>query len=595
MKAFKILAFLGVIVATTLLVDSCKKKTNNTASTAKLGIDSMVITNSGKEGKTIVKGVWNVDTCVITISLLSDFSKLNLRIYPQSGTSTTPVSGTFDFTKNEKQAIVATKGADAKTYYVRVAKSALTNEVALVSFDLTGVSSPSYNMVYAKDSIVLAFTNLSGTTAVLNNFVVNPSGAQITASAGWDAGTNTLTYDFANQTNNPTITVSFGSQSVTYKIGAKISKAGFDKTTANPLLDQAQINTSWADGALYSGSSTRSADFDGQFVYLASRQGGNNIFYYDVTDATKTQHTLSTTGIETAVAGSTFFPVSDIKVAAGKIYVSAMCTYSTSSTPPGKFYVYRWDSKTSNPVKIIDYNYEANGINAGKDVRLGDAISVLGDPSTNGYIISANWNEASLQGQLFIWKFTNGITDVANPQIVAISGFTASPTTAGFGQTVRVSEIPGENKYLLTGANCGFIILNSDFTYYDQIAGGGTIDLLNGRTFDVQVFAYNGARYVAWTYNNDGPGTPGKPDQGSSIVVKALSGNTYVDGLLALKTVNLTMGQDAGVANLTYMNQFGNVASNPVAANFRAVEVNGKLRIMGFSSKNGFRVVELGY
>lgn len=129
-----------------------------------LGVKSVAITNAGQDGTTRVEGTLSGDTFTVEVPALSDLTNLQMEIVPEKGSTTTPATGEkADFTQNNGEVVViASLGAQTKTYKVKVTKAAMKDEVALVGFDITGVSSPSYTVSHVNKTIVLKFTNVLG-------------------------------------------------------------------------------------------------------------------------------------------------------------------------------------------------------------------------------------------------------------------------------------------------------------------------------------------------------------------------------------------------------------------------------------------------
>lgn len=558
---------LGLCLLAAIGFTSCSKDSGDSSV---LGIKSVAITNAGVNGTTRVEGVLTGDTFAVTVPALSDLSALTVEIVPEQGSTTTPATGTtLDFTQNDGvQNVVASLGTQTKTFKIKVTAAALQNEAALLSFDVAGVSSPKYTINHAKKSIVLEFTNVLGTKATLSNFKINPESATITGvPAISDKGEMVL--DFSDATAK-TITVAMGSQTITYTVTANISEAGLKASTANVSFDQSLSTTVPAEVGT---NATRSASFDGRYVFYASRVNGNHIYYYDTQDATKTQKELDMTGFD---ASNTVWGISDVRVADnGKIYACSMANAA------GKFFrIWRWDSVTAAPVKVLDYAVEAP-IAPSKAVRLGDAFSILGDPSTDGYIVASNFPFGNaLQAQLYIWKVVAGkVQDVVVKDYVG--KFTgASATDTGFGQYGRVSAIPDGSGYIVTGTNVSGILLDKDWNFAYEMPRELPVQ---GRAQDMNLFEFNGVRYLSYTVNREWA-----VNDAFVEIVALTDGDNYIDGLKGLANKSIDNVR-------VYKRQITTTATKAavwVSATNKAKVVDSKVRVFGYVCEYGVIVVD---
>lgn len=567
MKTDKILALIiGLFSA--LAFTSCEDKT--LSESGQLGVKSVVVTNGGADGQTRVDGVLEADTFRLVVPPMTDLKKLKLEIVPEKGCMTTPASGTeVDFTQNNGvKPIIASLGADTKIYYAKVTTAAFQNEVALMSLDVTGVESPSYTISHVDKTIKFNFTNIMGTVAVLSNLTANPAGATITTTPA--LVDDKMTVDFASS-DTKTITVSLGSKNITYTLSATISEAGFKPSTATSIFDQSLGNIP----AAVSNNNTRGAFFDGRYVFYASREGGNNVYYYDIQDPGKEQKTLKMTdGVFNPVDAT--WAISDVRVAAnGNIYACSM-----ANAKDKKMRVYRWDDVTSEAVLVIEYTV-ADPVAPSTAVRLGDALSIIGDPKTNGYIIASNFPFENInQGQFYIWKFENGVEKSLVVKDLVGSYEAPSATDKSMGQYGRISAIPGENGYVVTGSAIGVLLLDASFDVTFELKRDTPIQ---GRAQDVNLFEYNGVRYMAYTVNREWAANDAFIE-----IVAITSGNTFVDGIKALAGMSM---DDIRV----YKKQITTNATKPAAwvVSTNAVKVvDDKVRVFGFVCEYGTQVIE---
>lgn len=543
-----------------------------------VGIKSMAIINAGEGQNTRVEGVLNGDQFDFTVSPLSNVGALKLEIVSNLGTTTTPVSGsTLDFTVNDGvQTIIASKGTETKIYKAKVTPSAFTTELALLGVDVSGVSFPVVAISHVEKTIHLTFADVTGKKAVLSNFQLNPASAVIKASVPAmeeDAeGNPFMTIDFTVQ-GEKSITLQNGANEVKYVISATINKAGFDVSTEKVVLDQilgSNLNP------ILGKNTTRGSYFDGRYAFFACREGGNNIYYYDITDATKEIKSLKLG--ENIVTGGAW-AVSDIRVAAnGNIYVSNMVNAKAA-----RFKVYRWDNVADEtPEVVLDYEI-VDPVAPSTAVRLGDALSIIGDPKTNGEIIASNFPfNNTQQGQLYVWKFQNGQLVAGSPQVVELVGTYAGPsgTDKSLGQYARVAAVPGSNNYLVTGSAVSALIYDNSWNKVFEM----TRDMpIQGRAMDMNLFEYNGVRYMAYTVNREWAANDAFVE-----IVALTEGNNFVEGLQALSEKSM----DDIRAFKKQITTNATKGAAWVNANSSVKIVNDKVYVFGFVVEYGAVVFE---
>lgn len=503
-----------------LALFSCNEKEDAPAA---LEVTGVAIVNSGEDGQTRAEGVLNGDVFNIEVSPLSDLSAAKLEIAAPEGVSTTPANGAVvDFEANGgEQALIANRGSEVRNYTIRVTKSELADELIISDVTVSGVANAQVTISHAEKTIHISCSNIAGTVATLSDFVLNPSTATIKESVPAMQTSEDGDYmevDLLAE-GDKYIVIANGSEEKRYDISSAVSEAGFDPTTADVIFDQRlgsglneQLGT----------NNTRDAFFDGRYVFFASREGGNNIYYYDIQDATNTLKTLNMgTGVITTDSD---WAVSDVRVAEnGGIYVSSMVMNKDK-----KFNVYYWENVDSAPEKIIEYTV-GNPVNDATTVRLGDALSIIGDPQTDGYIITSNFASGNQnQAQFYIWQATGGKI-ASEPEIVDLIGQYdgASAADPAMGQYSRINPIPGDQThYIATGAACGLLILDSDFQVEFQLARDTPVQ---GRAMDPHFFEFNGVRYLTYTVNREWA-----PNDAYLEVVALTEGDNYIDGLKGL-------------------------------------------------------------
>lgn len=564
---------------TTLFFFSCSDDDTPTDATS-VEISSVSIINAGEAGDNKAEGVLDGDTFRIKVSPLTDLKNAKLEIVASEGATTTPASGSVvDFEANGgKQALIASKGMEIKKYGIRVTKGEYTNELAMLGLNVKGVYNPEVTISHAEGKINLSFTNVLGTTAILSDFEINPSSATISSSKPEIISNEDGDYmeiDFADSSEKY-IVLSNGGKEKKYVITASIIEAGIKPNTAKIVLDQ-----SLGSGLnpILGKNSTRGAFFDGQYAFFASREGGNNIYYYDIKDATKEMKSLKM-GEGVIDASSTTWAISDVRVADnGGIYVCSMANEKNK-----KFIVYYWKDVNADPEKILEYSIDSP-VAPSTAVRLGDALSIVGDPKTNGYIATSNFPfQNAQQGQFYVWESKNGQIN-QTPKVIDLVGKYQAPSSAdlSLGQYARINGIPGDDTHFIaTGSAAGTLILDHNFDVEFEIERDTPIQ---GRAMDPHFFEYNGVRYLTYTVNREWAANDAYIE-----VIALVEGNNFIEGLksIAEKSMddirvykqNITTNATSGAAWVS--------ACNSVKV------VNDKAYVFGYVCEYGGIVIELG-
>ncbi|HMP31814.1 MAG TPA: DUF4623 domain-containing protein, partial [Saprospiraceae bacterium] len=183
------------------------------------------------------------------------------------------------------------------------------------------------------------------------------------------------------------------------------------------LLDLSQSSGA-LPATISNAGENRGASFNGRYLFIASRTGGNNVQYLDVSNILSGPKSLNMTG----VGGGTFV-ISDIVTSANNIIVSNMATKG------GVFKVYHWNNLDSISQLLLQVD------NAPE--RLGDAISLIGDPSKQAHLIVSGHGSKSF----FIWEIVSGTIPNKTPKVVTIDAF----ANVNF---CRITKVPGEDMYI---------------------------------------------------------------------------------------------------------------------------------------------------
>jgi len=157
----------------------------------------------------------------------------------------------------------------------------------------------------------------------------------------------------------------------------------------------------------------RGACFDGKHVFVASRQNGNHIYYWTLGDSTGTPTELDLNG----VTGGTFV-LSDLAFTKDHLFLSNMVFVG------GVFKVYAWKDRNSPPKILLEYPMAP--------ARLGDAITVVGDPNTSAKLIASGHGTKNI----YIWNIVNGTIPNTQPTIVPFDVV----TNVNFARIQQVSD-----------------------------------------------------------------------------------------------------------------------------------------------------------
>jgi len=466
-------------------------------------ITAFSIINAGQTQDVVVEGVINGNAIVVAVPYESDLTNLTFNATLSSNASLTPASGTtLDFT--EPRSFVVTNGELEEIYSVTVSKadpdaavlksikvaSAFTKEAYQTELDLIN------------QTITVTFNTLQADTVVITELDFGPQGA--VASTQVDKGVNLALPD-------QKITISYAGEDKDYVFVTNITSAGFDAEKTETFMDKTSL--SGLVPSEISTNNSRGADFNGQYVFVASREGGNNIVYYDVTATIFEAKNLDMTGVE---GGS--WVISDVKCVGDAIYACNMVMAAADKV----FKVYKWTNVEAQPEVVLTWTTTSD------KQRLGDALSIVGDPSADGYIFASNfpgYGGLADASEVYGWKATAGTFG-------EVMTWNPALTTANkLGQYGRINEIPGvTDQFLVSGAEAMFII-NADGTVEHEISG----DAIQGRAMDAEIFEYNGGRYLTYTVNREW-----QAEGAFYEIVNITEGADAVAGIKALTAENIT-------------------------------------------------------
>ncbi|MCG8580527.1 MAG: DUF4623 domain-containing protein [Bacteroidales bacterium] len=467
-KAARVITSLLLVVGMGLSYTSCSDD-DDPKPEAKLL--TFTITNAGQTKDVVVEGVVNGTAVTVAVPYVSDVAALTFEATVSNNAVLTPASGTtLDF--SEPRNFVVANGELEETYMVTVAKAdpdaAVLKSIQVASANTKEEYQTELDLI--AQTITVTYNTLQADTIVVTEMDFGPNGAIASTEVG--KGFNLALED-------QKVSITYAGETKDYAFVTNVTEAGFNPANTENLLDKSS-----ASGLVPSEISTnnsRGADFNGEYVFVASREGGNNILYYDVDATVFEAKMLDMEGVE---GGS--WVISDLKCVGDAIYASNMVMAAAEKT----FKVYRWANVDAKAEVVLEWN------TTNAEQRLGDALSIVGDPATDGYIFASNfpgYGGKANASEIYGWKATGGVFgDVMtwNPTL---------ETANKLGQYGRVTEIPGTaDKFMVAGAEAMFII-NNDGTVDHEISG----DVIQGRAMDVEFFEYNGGRYMSYTVNRE--------------------------------------------------------------------------------------------
>ncbi len=512
-------------------------------------ITSFSIINAGANADQTIEGSINGMEIIVAVPFETDLTSLIPEVTVSEGASVAPASGTeLDF--SEPRNFVVTNEDITNTYSVTVERAEPTSGV----INSITIKSASSDEVYDTDidqstfTITVTYNELQNSRAVIDEIELLPAGTTYTTTSGTD------TLDLST---SQSIILSYAGEETTYTFGTNITEAGFNPDNTTTLMDKS--GASELIPSIINDENNRGAHFDGEFVYVASRQEGNHLYYFDVNDP-NAEPAGNLTINETITGGA--WIISDVRVKEDYIYVSNMVNAAESV-----FKVYRYNGKDDeDPEVVLSYTIP------GDDIRLGDAISIVGTPPENGYIFASNFGWPNNASEFYVWNFDGGEAGEATVMpIDPIEGLR-------IGQYGRVTEIPDEpDRLLVTGAEMGIGVMD----FEGNILAETYEPLVQSRSFDPTLFTYNGGTYLSYTVNREWE------SNAFYEVINITEGETMEEAILALTPANI---ESKRVHTLPVS---GNQTANFVGAtNGVGFSAEGKPRIMAFSLQNGFIVQE---
>lgn len=551
--SLKLFSLLMLLLAVSVSFYACNEDDPPEPKEAK--ITAFAVTNAGAAADQRIEGAIDGTNILVAVPYETNMTKLVVEVQVSTGATVVPASGTeLDFT--DPRNFVVTNGNLTTTYQVTVEKSEPTSPVITALSAEASSTGESYGV-----SIDIIAKTITITLNNLQSKIVKISGVQVLpAGTTWQIAPVVQAPDVIDLDADPKMTLSFAGETSEYNFIANVTQAGFNPENTTTLMDKSSAG-GFLPGVINTNES-RGAAFNGQYVVVPSRKEGNNVFYWDV-NAGGDHSAMNMTG----VSGGTWV-VSDVKFAGDAVYVSNMVNQDGQI-----FKVYRWDSVTDETPEVVIEWPLGDPVSPAVAIRLGDALSIIGDPATNGYIIASNFPFSNPQNQFYVWEFTNG-TPASEPVI-----WTVNPVEgARIGQYGRINPIPGETeRFLVSGAEMGIAVINKQ----GQVLYEVPETVIQFRAFDPNVFSYNDGRYLTYTVNREWDAN------GAFMqIVNITEGADIVEALQALTDDNIA-------SKRVHTKIFGNIADGWInASNEISFSSQGKPRVMAFTVLNGFIVQE---
>ncbi|HMP32612.1 MAG TPA: DUF4623 domain-containing protein, partial [Saprospiraceae bacterium] len=285
----------------------------------------------------------------------------------------------------------------------------------------------------------------------------------------------------------------------------------------------------------------RGASFNGEHIFVASRQGGNNVFFWDSTNPNAEPGKLDMTG----VTGGTF-TVSDVATAGKHIIMSNM------AFKDGAFKVYHWSDTKAEPKVLLQVPVAP--------ARLGDAISVIGDPGTKAQLFVSGHGSKNF----YIWDIIAGKIDSVTPKVIT---FDSLPDV----NFARINKVPGENSYLLSGPNPRLVLLNDKFEQIDRAAG----EFVLSWPMHAQVFYNESRRYMSYVHIRS------NPVENDLHVIDITKGKNMTDAFKMMRDSSITK-LFAHTINL------GKISNGNASVGHSVVtDKKGKVWLMAYAAGNG--------
>lgn len=299
---------------------------------------------------------------------------------------------------------------------------------------------------------------------------------------------------------------------------------------------------------------TRGAGFNGQYVFVASRQNGNHVYYWDVNNPQAAPQGLNMTGV-----GGGTFAVSDLTALGNHIFVSNM------DFAGGNFKLYHWAGIDAQPTVLINMT--------NTPVRLGDAITVLGNPDNWAAIVVSGHGSKSF----YVWYMENGQLESTTPEVFT---FAEIPANVDFA---RITLPHPEDEYAIISGPLGLYVLDDE----NDIVLNIEQSFFPGWPMYVNVFEYNGGRYLAYMHVVFSTANP--PVHANKMYVLDISdGDNTLEALQSLAAATFA-------ERVMHSVDLGSIPNGNASVSMDVlIDPFGNLWLMGFAAGNGFVLQKLG-
>lgn len=293
----------------------------------------------------------------------------------------------------------------------------------------------------------------------------------------------------------------------------------------------------------------RGAGFNGQYVFVASRQNGNHVYYWDISNPGATPLELNVTGI----SGGTF-TLSDLTVVGDHIFACNMVM-------PGTFKVYYWAGVSSSPSTVI-LSYNSGS------VRLGDAFTVIGDPATNAKLIVSGHGTKNF----YVWDIVNAAIPNTTPAVYTYNDIVNN----NFG---RITKVPNEDRYLASGSGYGLLLLDNQMNVLTSVPAA----FFPYWSMYPTIFYFKGHRYLAYHQVDNRT-----PTFNTLHILDINNGATSLEALQSLAGSTFA-------SRVVYSISLGNIANGNASVSLDIVkDPSGNVTFSAYSAGNGFLVQKIG-
>lgn len=313
------------------------------------------------------------------------------------------------------------------------------------------------------------------------------------------------------------------------------------------IIDKSQASGNLPPFINNSGTN-RGSGFNGSRVFVASRQDGNHVHYWNVANPDAPAQELNITGVEGGI-----FTFSDLTVVGEHIFASNMVFAG------GDFKVYHWSGLDAQPTVLLNY--------PAAPARLGDAFTVLGDPATNAKLIASGHGTKSY----YVWNIQNGQISNTVPMVYTFE----NTLNASFG---RITKVPGEDLYLASSSGSGLLLLDNEMNLLSQ----GQAGYFPYWSMYPQIFYFENHRYLAYIHVKDAPG---------ENMLYILDINDGASALEAIQNFEATPFADRVVHSVN----IGNIANGNASVSLDILnDVAGNVLVMAYAAGNGFVAQKIG-